>query len=189
MAPQILVAFDFSESSELALKHAVALALEETPRDFHFLIVLDPRKGLGLKKEEVVNYQYTEEVQELATKHISESLANLDPGGEVTLLVHVRIGDPVKSILEMATEVGASLIVLGSHGRTGVKRVLLGSLSERVVREAECPVLVTRDRTYEDVERDEVVEAPESNEPEFVAPHRYHYNSGVPKRPKAWALY
>lgn len=187
-APQILVAFDFSETSELALQHALNLSLESRPRDFHFLVVLEPRKGLGLRANEVVDYQYTEEVQAIATKHISNAIAKLDRGGEVSMLVHVRIGDPVTEILSLADEVGASLLLVGSHGRQGLERMLLGSVSERVVREALCPVMVARDRTYEDVTRSRIIEVAK-DETEYVPPHRYHYNSGVPTRPKAWALY
>jgi nucleotide-binding universal stress UspA family protein len=188
MNPQILVAFDFSDTAELALQHALNLSLESPPRDFHFVVAVDPRKGLGLKPDEVIDYKYTEEVQELATRHITNAIAKLDRGGEVSMLVHVRIGDPVKEILTIAEEVGASLILVGSHGRKGVERMLLGSVSERVVREALCPVMVARQRTYENVELSKIIEVAK-DEMEYVPPHRYHHDSGVPTRPKAWALY
>jgi nucleotide-binding universal stress UspA family protein len=186
--PQILVAFDFSDTSELALQHALNLALEGSPRDFHFLVAIEPRKGLGLRADEVVDFEYTEEVQKIATKHITNAIAKLDRGGELSMLVHVRIGDPVTEILRLAEEIGASLILVGSHGRQGVQRMLLGSVSERVVREALCPVIVARARTYENVRRSDIIEVARDEE-EYAAPHRYHYNSGVPTRPKAWALY
>jgi nucleotide-binding universal stress UspA family protein len=186
--PQILVAFDFSDTAELALQHAINMAAEPEERDFHFLVALDPSKGIGLKKNETINFQYAEEVQKLATKHIEGAYERMNRGGELSMLVHVRIGEPVPEILALADEIGASLILIGSHGRTGVKRLLLGSVSERVVREALCPVLVTRDRTYQDVTRSKVFEVPKTTD-EYVPPHRYHYNSGAPTRPKAWALY
>ncbi len=186
--PQIVVAYDFSESSELALQHSLNLGLESGERNFHFIVVVDSKKGLGLRPNETVNYQYTEEVQELATKHIEDALTKLDRGGEVSMIVHVRIGDPVKEILSVAKEVGASLIMLGSHGRKGVERVLLGSVSERVVREALCPVLVTRERTYADVNLSKIIEVPR-DPTEFVPATRHHINTGVPTRPSAWVLY
>jgi nucleotide-binding universal stress UspA family protein len=58
--------------------------------------------------------------------------------------IEVRIGDPGQEIADYAAEVGADLIVISSHGRTGVKRLLIGSVAERVVRLAHCPVLVLR---------------------------------------------
>lgn len=185
---QILVAYDFSDCSELALQHALNLALENTEKDFHFLVVLDPHKGVGLRKNEVVNFQYAEEVQEIATQRIEGALERLNRGGSLSMLVHVHIGEPVKEILAVAEDIGASLIILGSHGRTGVKRMFLGSVSEQVVREAQCPVIVAREKGYAEVRRSQIIEVPKDTE-EYVAPHRYHYNSGVPTRTKAWALY
>lgn len=187
---QILTAYDFSETAELALAHTLDLATQDVPREFHCLVVLDPHKGLGLKHHEEVNFAYTEEVQKLATKSITDNMAKLKHDGAPEILVHVRIGDPAKEVLTLAKEIGASLIILGSHGRKGVKRLLLGSVSERVAREALCPVLVTRDRTYQDVEREHIVPAKESEHgPQYVPPQRFHYNSTAPRRSKAWALY
>lgn len=57
----------------------------------------------------------------------------------------VAFGDPGHMITDLASEVSADLIVIPSHGRTGVKRLLLGSVAERVARLAHCPVLVLRD--------------------------------------------
>lgn len=56
----------------------------------------------------------------------------------------VRIGDPGGEIAAFAEELGAELIVLPSHGRTGLRRLLIGSVAERVIRLAHCPVLVLR---------------------------------------------
>jgi nucleotide-binding universal stress UspA family protein len=186
--PQILVAFDFSDSAELALQHALNLAMESVDRDFHFVVAVDPRKGLSILPKQDVNYEYTEEIQGLATSHIASALERLDRGGEISMIVHVRIGDAKTEILDIAKDVGASLILLGSHGRKGVERVLLGSVSEHVVREAKCPVLVVRERGYHDVRRSKIIEVPRDTE-EYVPPTRYHHNSGVPTRPTAWVLY
>lgn len=185
---QILVAYDFSECSGLALKHALNLAADPMPREFHFLSVLDPHKGLGLKHHEEVNYAYAEKVQKLATEQISNAIAAIGGGGEIHMLVHVRIGDPAAQILTLAEEIGASLILLGSRGHTGLKRVLMGSVSEQVVREARCPVTVTREREYADVQRPQVIEV-ERDEAQYVPPHRFHHSSGFPTQDKVWALF
>jgi nucleotide-binding universal stress UspA family protein len=58
--------------------------------------------------------------------------------------VKVLVGDPGHSIADFAQDIGAELIILPSHGRTGLKRMLIGSVAERVVRLAHCPVLVLR---------------------------------------------
>jgi nucleotide-binding universal stress UspA family protein len=59
--------------------------------------------------------------------------------------VAVAIGDPGHEIADFASNVGADIIVLPCHGRTGLKRLLIGSVAERVVRLAHCPVLVLKD--------------------------------------------
>jgi nucleotide-binding universal stress UspA family protein len=61
------------------------------------------------------------------------------------LQVHVMFGDPGHEIVDLAAQLPAELIVLPSHGRTGLTRILLGSVAERVVRLAHCPVLVLKD--------------------------------------------
>jgi nucleotide-binding universal stress UspA family protein len=65
---------------------------------------------------------------------------------DVTLAVEHRleVGDPATGILQVAQELGCDLIVLGTHGRTGLKRLLMGSVAEQVVREAVCPVLTVK---------------------------------------------
>ena len=189
---QIIVAYDFSDSAELALRHAFDLASEDDTRQFHFLVALDPKKGIGLKKNEKIDFEYTQEVQELATKRIENSLEEAGYGGDITMLVHVRIGGPAEEVLSLAEEVGANLVLVGSHGRTGVKRMLLGSVSEEIVRAAKCPVMVAREREYVDTKRSKIIDVPEGAEargPEYVPPHRFSYKSSAPTRSNAWALY
>lgn len=189
---QIIVAYDFSDTAELALRQAITLASQDATREFHFLVALDPRKGLGLKKNETIDFEYTEEVQELATKRIQNSLDESGFGGEISMLVHVRIGEAGKEVLTLAEEVGANLILCGSHGRTGVKRMLLGSVSEEIVRSAKCPVLVAREREYVDTKRSKIIDVPEGDPergPAYVPPHRFKYRSSAPTRDDSWALY
>ena len=59
------------------------------------------------------------------------------------------IGDPGSEITKLAKEVGAHLIIMPSHGRTGISRLLLGSVAERVLRLSHCPVLVLRGDGFE----------------------------------------
>jgi nucleotide-binding universal stress UspA family protein len=61
---------------------------------------------------------------------------------------HLRLGDPAHEILQRAAQLSADLIVVGTHGRTGLKRLLVGSVAEVVVRRASCPVVVVRDKDY-----------------------------------------
>jgi nucleotide-binding universal stress UspA family protein len=65
-----------------------------------------------------------------------------DPG--VTLEFHLKEGHAAAEILRMAEEIGCDLIVMGTHGRTGLRRLLTGSVAEAVLRQARCPVLVVK---------------------------------------------
>lgn len=67
---------------------------------------------------------------------------------EMRLSSHLRVGRPWREIVQLATSVEASLVVVGTHGRTGASRILLGSEAELVVRRAPCPVLVIRQSEY-----------------------------------------
>jgi nucleotide-binding universal stress UspA family protein len=62
----------------------------------------------------------------------------------VEAAIDVRVGSPDAEIVACARERGADLIVMGSHGRTGLERLLMGSVSERVIGQAECPVMVVK---------------------------------------------
>jgi hypothetical protein len=119
---------------------------------------------------------------------VGAAFAGLPAAADVQFFVHARIGKPAQEILALAAEVGADLIFIGSHGKTGVERLLLGSVSERVVREAGCPVLVARPKSYADIDlvkitRDDHVRTPHRE------PHCYTYTSRqVIMRPADWPI-
>jgi nucleotide-binding universal stress UspA family protein len=75
---------------------------------------------------------------------VGESVKGLVP---VTSLV--RMGDPSREIIAAAKELEIDLIILATHGRTGLSHFLLGSTAEKVVRRAGCPVLIVRDEEHE----------------------------------------
>jgi nucleotide-binding universal stress UspA family protein len=66
-----------------------------------------------------------------------------------TIIGHLAVGDPTREILRVAAHLKADLIVVGTHGRKGLDRLVLGSVAEHIVRRASCPVLVVRDKNYE----------------------------------------
>ena len=77
---------------------------------------------------------------------------------------HVRSGRAYREICEVAGEIGAELVVIATHGHTGLRRLVLGSTVERVLRHAPCPVLVVRDRKQEDLETGEGTSASQKRE-------------------------
>ncbi|MEO5342165.1 MAG: universal stress protein [Gammaproteobacteria bacterium SHHR-1] len=74
----------------------------------------------------------------------ADQLARLMADSGIAVQVETRIGSPDAEILACAQERGADLIVMGSHGRTGLDRLLVGSVSERVIGQAQCPVLIVK---------------------------------------------
>jgi universal stress protein A len=144
---RILAPTDFSPHAEVALRFACSLA-ERLGSTLHLLHVLpevvpvgpDPMLAPSLPPE-----YYTEtETQSLdaLSKAIPPTWAHAPE-----LEVAVRWGGAVEGIVGYATDLSIDLIVISTHGRTGLKHVLLGSVAERIVREAPCPVLTIRDKT------------------------------------------
>jgi len=80
--------------------------------------------------------------EEQATAEIEQLLAELGDAGRARIDVHVEAGDPALSIVQATHRESIDLVVMGTHGRTGARRMVLGSVAERVVRLARCPVLV-----------------------------------------------
>jgi len=186
----VVVAYDFSNGGMVVLERAVDLACRAPQHVLHFLVVIDPKLGVAsVPHEGKIDYQYAEQVQTELTAVIRAAFEARDAEQAVHFFVHTRIGSPAEEILLTARDVGADMIIVGSHGRTGVKRMLLGSVSERVVREAECPVIVARTKTYKPVTLTDITSIGE-HVPHYVKPHRYSYEeTRVTRRPNDWPLF
>lgn len=137
----ILVPIDFSEQSEKAAMAACALAMK-TGATVHLLhAYLIPVESAGLAL--TVSEQYVEQFVTDTRAQLRELAARLCPGVSSGPLL-VQSGDPREVITEEAKKLNAELIVMGTHGRRGISRALIGSVAESVVRTAHCSVLVVR---------------------------------------------
>lgn len=134
----VLVPVDFSTSSADALQTAMQLVAQ--PKDLHVLYVTSPE---GLLPVDGIATHDAHAHAHAAARQLSTFLAD-HHASEVTPIV--REGDPGLMIADYAAESHADLIVMPSHGYHGVTRVLLGSVTERVLRHAKCPILVLRRR-------------------------------------------
>jgi nucleotide-binding universal stress UspA family protein len=142
----VLVAFDFSDTSISALNYGRNLAHAFGGR-LHVLHVADVistsaaqfyPEGPGEPEAKASGLA----LNQLKTVLAAEDAADARPA--------VRVApDPAVSIVDYAKEIHADLIVIGTHGRTGVSRLLMGSVAEHVVRTAPCPVLVVRPAEHE----------------------------------------
>lgn len=138
---RILVPVDFSDQGKVAVRYATRLA-EQFGASIHLAHVIE---SLGqLKDEEVVRWNANvEDAIMVLTRKLSE-LANEEIEELVPVYPHVVTGRPYEQIVDLAQACSCDLIVISTHGRTGASRALIGSVAERVVRHAQCPVLVVR---------------------------------------------
>jgi nucleotide-binding universal stress UspA family protein len=142
---RILVPIDFSAHSERALDHAAALAKTFGASVELLHVVEDPFAHGGWGSEMYIPdiTQTRQAAIEDAERQI-EATRTAIADRRVPIVTSVRMGRPAPTIIEHADAVNANLIVMGTHGRTGVARMLIGSVAEQVVRTAHCPVLTVR---------------------------------------------
>lgn len=137
---KILVAHDGSKSSDKALKKAVELAVS-----FHAsLTVLSVIPELYLTEISEADKQKIFNSLSKETTEAMEKIRKSLSGKSIEVKTLVRQGDPAEKILETAQKMKADVIVLGSHGRHGTKKFLMGSVSSKVVDNSKSPVLVVK---------------------------------------------
>ncbi len=146
MFKHILLATDGSAASEHAAKLAVSLARTHGAK-LTALYVADPYPYIGVGEINPMGYQaYSAAAQQLAAQAHSTVDALCKQGGAVVALQARLVEDvaAASGIVQSAKDEGADLIVMGSHGRSGIARLMLGSVATKVVAESPVPVLVTR---------------------------------------------
>jgi nucleotide-binding universal stress UspA family protein len=146
---RILVPTDFSESSERALKYAIRLG-RPYKAEIVVLHVFHLKEYLALlSQREDVDSGTANQVLEASKNGASEKLEDLIrrmDDKEVALVPILLIGVPFEEIVRYAAEHRIDLIVMPTHGRTGLAHFLLGSTAERVISHSDCPVVVIRTR-------------------------------------------
>ena len=136
-AKKIVAPVDLSDESLAALGTAVDMA--GSPSDVHAVHVI-PELNLsepGVIWQEIDNSGRKQHAEQELFKKLSD-------GKFAQVHIEIEVGDPGHCVADFAKRIGADLIVMPSHGRTGLAHMLLGSVAERVVRLSHCPVLVLR---------------------------------------------
>src|SRR5829696_10429269 len=158
---KILLATDGSREADLAARTAAELA-DKTGSELHMVHVFGiipwypayPEGG-GFGGAELEDPVLEEDLQRTSEQRARELLdaevERLRSFGETLAQAHLAEGGAPQEIVRLAEEIGAGLIVIGSRGRGGIRRALMGSVSDSVVRHAHCPVLVVRDGEREAV--------------------------------------
>lgn len=140
---RILVPIDFSECSRKALTYALSFARQFGASIELIYVVETPPPIPGLMDFPQPNVS--------AAKAAREKLAELTLDLDATVRISARtdLGIPHEEIIRAAEEQNIDLIILGTHGRSGLRRFFLGSTTDRVLRHAGCPVLVVREHEHE----------------------------------------
>jgi nucleotide-binding universal stress UspA family protein len=139
-AKTYLVPIDFSRGSEIALHHALALARDKKGK----IILLHVIPATLVYPSEGTTFDFYTLMERDARKGLEQLVRRnrLKPANYRFVLM--RAADTSQAIARQARKLHASMIVMGSHGRTGLKRFILGSVAERTLRYATCPVLIVK---------------------------------------------
>ena len=127
---KILLATDGSKDAELAASTAIELA-NKTGSELHVVHIMDLVSSVVLDEAD-------------ARELLDALVKRLEDAGSVSAQAHLSEGVPAAEIVALGEDIDAGLIVVGSRGLGGVRRALMGSVSEAVTRHAHCPVLVVR---------------------------------------------
>lgn len=140
---KILVAIDFSENSAYAFDYALTLA---RAFDSHLTIMHVINEPVDLRGFYVphISFDQLEKEIEAGAVTMMEKFCSEKLGDFTSYETALVTGIPYEEINRKAAEINASLIVLGTHGRTGLDHIIFGSTAERIVRVAPCPVLTIR---------------------------------------------
>lgn len=158
----IVAGLDFSEPSDLALREAIELASQKGEADLHFVAVVDDSSAPVSTRDALLAeaaFSTREKLEATVAARMHERHHGTQPSFQG--VIHVRVGSPADEIVRLARDVDADLVLVGTHGRRGFQRWMLGSVAERTLRLAHCPVLVVRRKDYD---------APEATAPEPPCP-------------------
>jgi nucleotide-binding universal stress UspA family protein len=141
MYDRILVPTDDSEGSERVAAHAAELAAT-TGADLHAVYVVD-ESTLGAVGPDAPVDTVSQALEDVGRSALDRVEAVADDHG-VAVTADLRRGDPGRGIVQYAEEIGADVVVMGTHGRKGLERYLLGSVTEHVLRATDRPVLAVK---------------------------------------------
>jgi nucleotide-binding universal stress UspA family protein len=160
----MVVGVDFSDQSDLALRRAFELGLEHQVAEIHAVHVVRSFES-GVQLELPTNLELStvslaeagEQMKAHLERRLSEFARAVDPPERTRaidrVVSHIRLDAPAEQIAQLAADLEADLVIVGTHGRRGLSRMVMGSVAEGVVRHAPCQVLVVREKKVSDAPR------------------------------------
>lgn len=152
---KIVVGVDFSETGDTALREAMRLCRQLADSELHAVNVIATNSELhNAKRIDRLSDELRTRIDQLRG-HVEQVCAPPKDAEPFTLetILHVRLGDPASALHQVAVDVDADLIVVGTHARRGVAKVILGSVAESLLRTAHLPVLIAHPKDFGGLER------------------------------------
>lgn len=157
---RVVVGVDFTPTCDYALDEALRIAWNTDNDELHLVHVIkdkNVRSGGAIARDERLIEDAYARLRQLV----------LERGGALSarqwsqkVFYHVRLGDPADCIHQACVDVDADIVVVGTHRRTGVERVLLGSVAHKLLKEGRVPLLVARPKTYDGLTKTPMLEPP-----------------------------
>jgi len=138
---KILVPTDFSEDSDLAFRMALSIAGKFRARIFLLHVISNQNLADYCLDQSIVDRFLNESVV-FSHEKLQDVINRNKQIGDIRVIPDVRKGQPYEEILKEASERKIDLIVIATHGKTGLQKYFIGSVTEKVMKEAKCPVLL-----------------------------------------------
>jgi nucleotide-binding universal stress UspA family protein len=152
----ILAALSTDETGDFALLEASHIAAAQRECELHVVHVV-VEDGSTDRSDEIVTLEHR---LSRAPSEIEQAIQRMQAMLPSRVIAHLRAGDPARSILQTAVDVDADLLVVGSHQRTRLEKMIVGSVAERVLRGAHCPVLVAVPKNYAGASKSQTIDPP-----------------------------
>ena len=163
---KIVVGVDLSETGDTALREAVRLCRRLADSELHAVNVIATESELhDARRIEHLSNELRTRIDQLRG-HVEQVCAPPKDAEPFTLetIFHVRLGDPASALHQVAVDVDADLIVVGTHARRGVAKLILGSVAESLLRSARLPVLIAHPKDFGGLARSARQEPPRPGE-------------------------
>lgn len=154
---RVVVGIDFSSAGGTAMLRAMSIANAQPMGEVHAVAVVEPEPVIH---DHQVPADAVEQLQEMAKNAVTMLAKGGEPGNLRRIVTHLLTGSPAREIVWLAAHLDADVIVVGTHGRRGVRRLVLGSVAEEVLRTAGCPVFVERAKNHPAEWREPEIEPP-----------------------------
>jgi nucleotide-binding universal stress UspA family protein len=176
---KMVVGIDFEKTGDDALADALRLAREHPNDELHLVHVVRVGKEKHTAEQLAEIERQMEESGEAMKARAMELSTELFPGEqwEQDMMFHVRLGEPAEALHQVAIDYDAHVIVVGTHARRGVEKLLLGSVAEHLVRISRVPVLIARERDLTGLQKSDQPDP--AREGESVADSGYQVSERV----------